>query len=61
MSDIANSFGNMKPDMKDTYTGKNKRFQKIQSRLKKQHQEHDKSVIAIINLNVSVRENNHGR
>jgi hypothetical protein len=40
--DAANTFGNMKPDMKDTYAGKNKRFQKIQSRLRKQHQEHDK-------------------
>jgi hypothetical protein len=42
MSDMANTFGNMKPEMKDTYSGKNKRFQKIQSRLRKEHQEHDK-------------------
>ena len=39
---IANTFTSMKSDMKDTYAGKNKRFQKIQSRLRKQHQEHDK-------------------
>lgn len=29
--DTANTFGNMKPDMKDTYAGKNKRFQKLKS------------------------------
>jgi len=39
---VANTFTSLKPDMKDTYAGKNKRFQKIQSRLKKQHQEEDK-------------------
>ena len=38
----ANTFGNMKPDMKDTYAPKNKRFQKLQSMLSKEHKEHDK-------------------
>lgn len=38
----ANTFTSLKPDMKDAYSTKNKRFQKIQSRLRKQHQEHDK-------------------
>lgn len=42
MSDMANTFSNMKPEMKDTYQGKNKRFQKIQSHLRKEHQEHDR-------------------
>ena len=39
---IANTFTSMKPDMKEAYADKNKRFQKIQSRLRKQHKDHDK-------------------
>lgn len=42
MSNTSNTFGSLKPEMKDTYAGKNKRFQKIQSKLKKEHKEHDK-------------------
>ena len=37
-----NTFTSMKPDMKEAYADKNKRFQKIQSRLRKEHKEHDK-------------------
>lgn len=38
----SNTFTSMKPDMKEAYADKNKRFQKIQSRLRKEHKEHDK-------------------
>jgi hypothetical protein len=42
MAKTTNTFTSLKPNMKETYAGKNKRFQKIQSRLRKEHQEHDK-------------------
>jgi hypothetical protein len=42
MMKTTNTFTSLKPNMKETYAGKNKRFQKIQSRLRKEHQEHDK-------------------
>jgi hypothetical protein len=39
---IANTFTSLKPNMKEAYADKNKRFQKIQSRLRKQHKDEDK-------------------
>lgn len=42
MSNVANTYTSMTPDLKEAYPDKNKRFQKIQSKLRKEHQKHDK-------------------
>lgn len=34
MSDVANTFGNIKPEMKDTYSDGKKTFKKIKSAVK---------------------------
>lgn len=39
---IANTFTSLRPNMKEAYADKNKRFHKIQSRLRKQHKDEDK-------------------